>query len=61
LSAVKIIGIASVIDEEMSSEKWWNDTDRGKRKYSEKTLAHCKFEHHKSHMYLPGTEPGSSW
>jgi len=27
-----------VVDEWMSMEQWWNDTDRGKLKYWEKTF-----------------------
>jgi hypothetical protein len=31
-------------------EPWWNDTERGKSKNSEKNLFQCHFVHHKSHM-----------
>ena len=31
----------------MSMEHWWNDTDRGKLKYSRKTPYQCYFLHHK--------------
>jgi hypothetical protein len=34
-------------------EHRWNETDRGKPKYSEE-----KPVHHKSHMHWPGIEPG---
>ena len=33
--------IASVVDEWMRMEHWWNDTDRGKLKYWEKYLSNC--------------------
>jgi hypothetical protein len=35
-------------------EDWWNDTDLGKPKYSEKNLSQCHFVRHKSHMDLLG-------
>jgi hypothetical protein len=35
-------------------EHQWNEIDRGKPKYSEKTLSQCHFVHHKSHMERPG-------
>jgi hypothetical protein len=31
-------------------EHWWNETDRGKQKYSGKNLSQCHFVPHKSHM-----------
>jgi hypothetical protein len=31
-------------------EHRWNETDRGKPKYSEKNLSQCHFVHHKSRM-----------
>jgi len=34
------------VDEgEMSREQWWNDTDTGKSKHSEKYLSQCHFFH----------------
>jgi hypothetical protein len=32
----------------------WNEIDRGKPKYSEKTLSQWHLVHHKSHMDQPG-------
>jgi hypothetical protein len=40
-------------------EHRWNEIDKGKPKYSEKTLSQCHFVRHKSHMDWPGIEPGS--
>jgi hypothetical protein len=37
-------------------EHRWNETDRGKPKYSRKNLSQCHFVRHKSHMDLPGIE-----
>jgi hypothetical protein len=39
-------------------EHRWNETDRGKPKYSEKNLSQCQFFHQKSHMDWSGIEPG---
>jgi len=36
----------------MSMEHWWNDTGRGKQKYSEKNMFNCQFVH-KSLMGWP--------
>jgi hypothetical protein len=36
-------------------EHQWNETDKGKPKYSGKNLSH--FVHHKSHMERSGIEP----
>jgi hypothetical protein len=39
-------------------EHLWNEIDRGKPKYSERTLSQCHFVHHKSHKDWPGIKPG---
>jgi hypothetical protein len=46
----------SMIDEWVGTEHWWNDTDKGKLKYSEQNLSQCHFDHHKSQTKWPGTE-----
>jgi len=33
-------------------EKWWNDSDRLKLKYSQKNLSQCHFVRHKSQIIL---------
>jgi hypothetical protein len=42
-------------------EHWWNDTDRGWWKYSEKHVLQCQSSQHISHMDWPGNEPGPEW
>ena len=34
----------------MSIEQWWNDTDRKKSKYSEKTLFRCNLVRHETQI-----------
>jgi len=41
----------------MSVKYWWNDTDKVKQKYWEKSLSHCDIVQHKSNMDCPGMEP----
>jgi hypothetical protein len=36
--------IVSVINQRMSTEYWWNDSDRGKEKSSEKNLLQCHLD-----------------
>ena len=33
----------------MSRGQWWNDSDRGNLKYTEKNPSECQLVHHKSH------------
>jgi hypothetical protein len=40
----------------MSMERWWNDTDRRRPKYSQKYLSQSHIAHHKSHMDWSGIE-----
>jgi hypothetical protein len=42
-------------------EHRWNKIDRGKPKYSGKSLFQCHFDHHNSHMDCPGIEQLSYW
>jgi hypothetical protein len=39
-------------------EHWWNDTDSGKPKYSDKYLPQYDTVHHKSYIDGPGIELG---
>jgi len=40
-----------------SVEHWCNDPDRTKSKYSDKSLSHCHFVHHKFHTDWASIEP----
>jgi hypothetical protein len=40
----------------MSKKDRWNDTDRGKPKYSEKNVSQCYFVHHKTKTKWSGIE-----
>ena len=48
---------AWVVDEWMSMEQWWNDTDRAKLQYLKKKMSQFHFVHHKTHMVWPEIEP----
>jgi hypothetical protein len=37
-------------------EHWWNDTDRGKLRYSAENLSQWHIVHLKSHIELPGLD-----
>lgn len=43
---------------QMSTDQWWNRTDRRQPKYSEQTLTRRCFVHHKSHMDRSVSKPG---
>jgi hypothetical protein len=45
--------IASMIGERVIMKHWWDDADRGKRRYSEKTPSKCHFVYQKSHIDWP--------
>ena len=47
-------------DIKMSMEQWWNYTERGKPKYSDKSLSQCQLVHQRSHMDWSGIELGPS-
>jgi len=47
------------INESMSMEQWWHDTDRSKVKYCDKILSQCDFVYHKSHVDWPGMKLAS--
>jgi hypothetical protein len=43
--------IASMADKlEMSMKNWWNNTEKGKHKYSKKNLSQCHSVNHKSQI-----------
>ena len=49
---------AWVVDEWMSMEQWWNDTNRENPKYWEKkTCYNTSLFNHKSYMNRPGIKP----
>jgi len=45
-----------MIDEGIIMEHWWHYTDRGKLKYSEKTLSYRYLSRHKPHTDWHGME-----
>jgi hypothetical protein len=48
-----------VPDERKNMKHWWNNTDRGNPKYSEKASSQFHFVHHKTHLKRLGIEPVS--
>jgi len=52
------IFIVSIIDELMSTEHWWNNTDKRILKYPKKTLSHCQYVHHTCHIDKPSNKSG---
>jgi len=56
-SAVRPSG-KSTMCMEMGVERWWDGPGRGKQEYWEKNMSRCQFVHQKSHIDLPGIEPG---
>ena len=42
----------------MSMEHWWNDADRRKPKYTEKSLSHCNIVHLRFYTDWPRIKPG---
>jgi hypothetical protein len=57
LSVSKIIALLCVNEIFINTERWWNDTDRTKHKFSEKSLSQYYVVHHKSKKGWPGIEP----
>jgi hypothetical protein len=49
--------LASVTNERMGTEHWWNDSNMEKATYPRKSLPQCHFAHHEYHMEWPGVEP----
>lgn len=45
----------------MSMDRWWNETKRGKLKYLRRNLSQCHFVHHKCQMDGSKTEQLLQW
>lgn len=55
-------GIASLIDERVSMQHWWDDIDRAELKYCTwKQSSQCFFFNHKFHVGWPGIKPRPPW
>lgn len=55
-------GIASLIDERVSMEHWWDDIDGAEVKYCTwRQSSQCFFVYHKVHVGWPGIKPRPPW
>jgi len=43
----------------MSTQNWWNITDRGEQNYSEQNLSHCQFVHNEIQVDWTYIEDGT--
>ena len=50
--------ILSVMAKQMSAERWWNGSGRGKSMFSEINVSQLSFIHYKSRMIVVVSNPG---